>query len=302
MGSLLEDKQNRDPQPLFKEIMQQQQNRELLLRRLYFLMDESGINPIKTIRFLASMPWLLKDFFRFAMRLKSLERGKKRAHSLVFSPFVHDKHLQSGNQRSLYFLQDIYCSQYCLRNPPGKHIDIGSRVDGFVAQIAATRQIEVLDIRESSSIIPNITFTQGDITAPPSKLFGIYDTVTSLHALEHVGLGRYGDEIEPAGLEISLANIRRLARDSGMMMVSLPISSYPREIIEFNAQRIMSSATVIQRLHEAFGRDLLTWWCLADSRRVVRKGIDEKTLIIELETFSGVGFLAASWTKNGAPA
>jgi hypothetical protein len=36
---------------------------------------------------------------------------------------------------------------YIHKLNPVRHIDIGSRIDGFVANVAAFRKIEVLDVR-----------------------------------------------------------------------------------------------------------------------------------------------------------
>jgi len=273
---------------------------ELLKRRIYFLMEEIGINPIKTLRFMMSLPWITKDYLAFRKQLRPSLRKHHKRPILRISPFVHDKHVDSGAQKSLYFLQDICCSQYCLNKPFSKHVDLGSRVDGFVAQIAASREIEVLDIRPSSSRIKNIIFTQGDITGLDSRLAGRYDLTTSLHALEHVGLGRYGDTVDANGFDLSLQNIRSLTCNKGETLISLPVSSCNAEIIEFNAQRIMSSSSIIERLLEVFGEDKLMWWCLADSSRTIQSGQDIKTLEKCLGSFLGLGFVATSWEKNDA--
>jgi hypothetical protein len=273
---------------------------ELLKRRIFFLMEEIGINPIKTFRFMMSLPWIAKDFLTFRKQLRLSTEKHHRQAILRISPFAHDRNADSGAQKSLYFLQDICCSQYCLNKPFTKHIDLGSRVDGFVAQIAASREIEVLDIRPSNSNIKNIIFTKGDITSLDSRLTGLYDLTTSLHALEHVGLGRYGDKVDANGFNLSLQNIRSLTSNKGETLISLPVSSCNAEIIEFNAQRIMSSSSIIERLLETFGEDRLIWWCLADSSRAIHSGQDIKTLERALGSFSGLGFVATSWEKNDA--
>jgi len=278
--------------------MKRREPRELLTRRAYFLMEEIGINPIKTFRFIRAIPQLVRDFITFRKQLKSSLRGSQKAIRLTVSPFAHDKHSESGTQQSIYFLQDISCSQYCMSKPYEKHIDIGSRVDGFVSQIAASRSIEVLDIRPSSSMINNINFIQGDITDTNDDLLGNYDLATSLHALEHVGLGRYGDSINPNGLEISLRNIRALTKVGGETLISLPVSSSQYDIIEFNAQRIMSYISILDSLCEAFEDDKLIWWCLADSSRALQQGNDIQRLMKCLQNFSGLGFVATSWQKD----
>ena len=80
---------------------------------------------------------------------------------------------------------------------PRSHIDVGSRIDGFIAHHICVRNVEVLDIRPLSAKIENVTFIQWDITDPSSALNGLADCVSSLHTFEHIGLGRYGDKSDP---------------------------------------------------------------------------------------------------------
>ena len=72
-------------------------------------------------------------------------------------------------------------------------------MDGFVAHIAAFREIEVLDIRPQKSVIHNIRFTQADITADDCARQDYCDSASCLHALEHFGLGRYADPVNYYG-------------------------------------------------------------------------------------------------------
>ena len=76
---------------------------------------------------------------------------------------------------------------------------MGSRIDGFVAHVAAFREIEVFDIRPLTHKIPGVVFRRVDILDLPEALENYCDSLSSLHALEHVGLGRYGDPIDAEG-------------------------------------------------------------------------------------------------------
>jgi hypothetical protein len=64
-------------------------------------------------------------------------------------------------------------------------VDIGSRVDGFIAHVASFRDIEVLDIRKNEEKIENITFIQADVMKPDEKYKNYCDSISSLHAIEH---------------------------------------------------------------------------------------------------------------------
>ena len=65
------------------------------------------------------------------------------------------------------------------------HVDVGSRVDGFVAHVAAFRPIQVVDIRRLSNTVPNVTFLQADFMSTlPDSLVACCDSLSCLHALD----------------------------------------------------------------------------------------------------------------------
>ena len=71
--------------------------------------------------------------------------------------------------------------------------------------------------------------------------------VPPLHVAEHIGLGRYGDSIDPHGTEKALRRLQRILARGGQLLYSMPIG---RERIEFNAQRIWEPCRPIETLSE----------------------------------------------------
>jgi len=120
---------------------------------------------------------------------------------------------------------------------PQRHVDIGSRVDGFVAHVASFREIEVFDIRPMEMSIPNVRFVKMDLMGDSSDYADYTDSISSLHAIEHFGLGRYGDPIDVNGHLKGLDNIYRMLRKGGTFYFSVPIG---RQRVEFNAHRVFS--------------------------------------------------------------
>src|SRR5205085_9848443 len=74
------------------------------------------------------------------------------------------------------------------------------------------------------------------------------DWLSCLHALEHVGVGRYGDQVNPDGFNQGLANLARLLRPNGLLYLSVPIGM-PR--VEFNAQAVSDPREVVRLAKEA---------------------------------------------------
>jgi len=148
-----------------------------------------------------------------------------------------DRRDQSGVASGHYFHQDLLVAQRIFQNRPQHHVDVGSRVDGFVAHVAVFRRIEVLDIRGQRSQIPNITFTQADIMSDDFPLQDYSDSISCLHAIEHFGLGRYGDTLDTSGHLRGMTNIYRCLKPGGTLYLSTPIGP---QRIEFNAHRVFS--------------------------------------------------------------
>lgn len=129
-----------------------------------------------------------------------------------------------------------------IKQSPNRHIDVGSRIDGFIAHIACVRSVEVFDIRPLHTEIENVEFTKWDITDPNPALIGSADCVSCLHTLEHIGLGRYGDKLDPNGWQIGLQSLVDLVATGGLLWLSVPIGI---QRIEFNAHRIFNPLTII---------------------------------------------------------
>ena len=269
--------------------------RELLKRRIYFLLKEIGIEPTKTIQFAKEVPGFILDSIKFFRSLK--RRNCTATDKFVFklSPSLHDRKQSAGSTSSLYFLQDLSCSTYCNSLAPTSHIDIGSRIDGFVAQIGTGRKLDVLDIRPALIPFKNIYFVRGDICNPPAELLGQYDLVTSLHAIEHIGLGRYGDEIDHESWLLALRSCRSLASQDGKVLISLPIVEGDNSYVEFNSQRVISAKQIINLLRLIFTNDTICWWCSCGSSRRIETGTNELDLSKSLNQFQGFGFAAICW-------
>lgn len=161
-----------------------------------------------------------------------------------FFPNLADYSDKAGVAKGHYFHQDLLVAQKVFIAQPKLHVDVGSRIDGFVAHVAAFREIKVIDIRDlQPSEHQNITFEKVDLMTSRSSVQA--DSVSCLHALEHFGLGRYSDPININGHWDGLDNLIKLVAPGGTLYISLPISRNDR--VEFNAHRVISPRTLLQR-------------------------------------------------------
>lgn len=164
--------------------------------------------------------------------------------NLLLSPVLLDFNEKAGAYYSEYFSQDLYVANwiYNLKNK-NKIIDIGSRIDGFVSNVATFSEIFIADVREINIPFNNITSIKLDFTKEiPHHLLSSFDVVTSLHALEHFGLGRYSDELDPNGVLKGLRNISKLLKNDGNICISIP---YGEDIVYFNERRTFKTSTIV---------------------------------------------------------
>jgi hypothetical protein len=162
----------------------------------------------------------------------------KKAGGQIFQhmPILSESDEQAGTASGQYFHQDLLVASLIYKNQPKRHVDVGSSVTGFVAHVASFRPIEVMDIRPLEAAgHENIVFFQANLMNEDSKLNGISDSVSCLHTIEHFGLGRYGDPIDPEGYLKGFRNLVNMVQDGGRLYISFPISQSTQ--VWFNAHR-----------------------------------------------------------------
>ncbi|MFG0256673.1 MAG: DUF268 domain-containing protein [Phycisphaerales bacterium JB043] len=159
----------------------------------------------------------------------------------------------SGAMRGHYFHQDVHVARRVFEHNPERHIDVGSRIDGFVAHVASFRQIEVLDIRPQTDRCHDISFRQADLLALGDELLGASDSVSCLHTIEHIGLGRYGDPIDPGGHVSAVRALGAMVRSGGRLYVSTPIGP---QRVEFHAHRVFGVPFLLEMLEREAGCDV----------------------------------------------
>lgn len=206
--------------------------RAALLRIHWLFSAQLGIDLIKTLRSIRGSVRYIRDLLRFRSGY---------AGNLELLPCLHDWYEEGGTTKSEYFWQDLLVARKIFAAKPDRHVDIGSRVDGFVAHVASFREIEVFDIRPITTSIPGVVFRQADLMNP-AGITNYCDSLSCLHALEHFGLGRYGDPIDPKGYESGMRNMARILCLGGVFYLSVPVG-YER--VEFNAQHVFSPKTIV---------------------------------------------------------
>ena len=196
-------------------------------------------------------------FYRSLKRLHPLYRNtiKSKQRFLELGGKIDEVVLElddiqdfAGSAGGHYFHQDLLVAKFIFDRNPQKHLDIGSRIDGFVAHVASFRKISVLDIREITlNAHPNIEFIKGDFLR--FETGDDFDSISCLHTIEHIGLGRYGDSIDPEGSKKTFHKLLSLLSAGGRLYLSFPIGHESRVI--FNRHRIFSPRIIFDWILES---------------------------------------------------
>lgn len=192
-----------------------------------------------------NLPAYSREYFR----LKKALKGNKDFKSIVFFPVLTDKKDSGGVHSGHYFHQDLLVAQKIFDKAPVKHVDIASRIDGFVAHVASFRSIEIFDIRPVPSVIKNIQFVQADLMQLDKQYIAYTPSISCLHAIEHFGLGRYSDPIDANGHLKGLDTIYQMLQKDGIFYFSTPIGP---QRIEFNAHRVFSIAYLLELFKDKY--------------------------------------------------
>lgn len=176
--------------------------------------------------------------------------------------FDRDSNTQTGGGH--YFYQDIWALNKLAEFKPIEHHDIGSRLDGFVGQATAICNIIYWDIRQPNFHLPRFQFRQGSILNLPISDRSIL-SLSCLNVVEHIGLGRYGDNIDPKGTEQAMKELQRVIAPGGRLFFSVPIG---QKRTCFNAHRILHPLQVIDIFNEL---DLISFSVVNDQGIFIEK-------------------------------
>jgi hypothetical protein len=197
--------------------------------------------PLATVegsRFLAGLPGYLRDRHTYT-HLPGAE-----PLSLVDSyPILTDQASGTAIERH-YFHLACWASRCIANSGADRHVDIGSD-HRMLGVLAAFVHVTFLDIRPLGREIEGLRPLVADILHIPL----VSDSVSSLsclHAAEHIGLGRYGDPLNPLGTRQAADELARVLAPGGNLYFALPVG---RPRVEFNAHRVHAPSQILDYFH-----------------------------------------------------
>lgn len=142
-----------------------------------------------------------------------------------------------------YFYQAAWLARRLATACPDLHTDVGSSVN-MLSAISAWQPTVFLDYRPLQVNLDGLACVAGTITALPFD-DGTVSSLSCLHVIEHIGLGRYGDPMDADGSLRACAELQRVLAPDGRLYLSVPVG---RERVCFNAHRVFSPQSIVDSL------------------------------------------------------
>jgi SAM-dependent methyltransferase len=134
-----------------------------------------------------------------------------------------------------YFYQGAWIARKIAARSPALHVDVGSSVL-TMSVLSAQVPTVFIDYRPLQATLPNLSSVAGDILSLPFADRTLH-SLSCMHVLEHIGLGRYGDPIDPMGSQKGALELARILAPQGRLYITVPIG---RPRVCFNAHRVFA--------------------------------------------------------------
>ena len=199
-------------------------------------------DPIRELYFFLLWVYKLPRFVRTYIVFKR-QSGKEKRFSMKITdllPQLFDDTVTTHFDPH-YIYHPAWAARIIANIKPSKHIDISSILH-FSTLVSAFVPVEFYDYRPAEVRIDNLICKRVDLTRLPFADNSV-ECISCMHTIEHVGLGRYGDPIDPNGDIKAARELVRVMRPGGSFIYVAPVGK-PR--IQFNAHRIYSYEQVIK--------------------------------------------------------
>lgn len=197
-------------------------------------MNKNQISKLKELRRVIQNiffgPFLIKDYLKF----KRLNDQRFNLSVLGMFSFIFDSTKFTSFDRH-YTYHTAWAARKVKEINPELHIDISSSLY-FSTIVSAFIPVKFFDYRPAKVQLSNLESEEADLI----RLHFQTDSIQSLscmHTVEHVGLGRYGDPIDPEGDLKAINELKRVLAVGGNLIFVVPIG---KSVLRFNAMRIYS--------------------------------------------------------------
>jgi hypothetical protein len=141
---------------------------------------------------------------------------------------------------SHYIYHPAWAARILAGTKPERHIDISSSLH-FCTLVSAFIPVSFFDYRPARISLSGLSSGAADLLNLPFET-GSVSSISCMHTVEHIGLGRYGDPIDYDGDLKAIRELKRVTKKEGDILFVTPVG---KPVIRFNAHRIYSYDQVI---------------------------------------------------------
>lgn len=146
---------------------------------------------------------------------------------------------------SHYTYHPAWAARIVSEIKPNVHVDISSTLN-FCTLVSAFVPVNFYDYRPAKLNLSNLKTEHADLMSLPFADNSV-ESISCMHTVEHVGLGRYGDPIDPNGDLKAISELKRVLAVGGSLLFVVPIGQ-PK--IQYNAHRIYSYEMILDYFKE----------------------------------------------------
>lgn len=199
-----------------------------------------------------------REVYCYIRDLKKFKKGRENKYPLKLLPLLYERTGESVFDPQYVYQAYWATSRILNKKPlPDIHLDISSNIPFFV-QLSAMIPVVELEYRPPKLHLPSCRRISGDILSLPFANASV-ESLSCLHVIEHIGLGRYGDPVDTKGVWKALAELGRVIAPHGDLYLSVPVGL---PAVYFNAGCVFRADDIVEFLSAL---NLIEFSCVNDN-------------------------------------
>ncbi len=202
--------------------------------------------------------YLKKNFFKIKVYLKKRKEISSFEESfIIFKSNLNSEFMMNSEDRVEYLFDATITTEYdrhyiyhpswaarvLAKTMPELHYDISS-ILYFGSIVSAFIPIKYFDYRPANLLLSNYSNSSADLLNLPFDNNSI-KSISCMHTIEHIGLGRYGDPIDSNGDIKAIKELIRILAPGGNLLIVVPVGKTCKII--YNAHRIYNPKYILKQ-------------------------------------------------------